>query len=80
MLTQTEAPLIRELVGNMRSWQVKSIALTDYIAMALKKGHPLSLKEQCLLSEQARRSRVIQITYRRPGKNVETIFNLHETA
>lgn len=79
MLNQVEAPLIKELIKNMRRWQIKSISLTDYISMLLRNGKPLNVKEQCLLSEQARRSRVIKITYRRPEKNVETVFNLRES-
>lgn len=79
MLNQVEAPLIKELVKNMRRWQIKSISLTDYISMLLRNDKPLNVKEQCLLSEQARRSRIIKITYRRPEKSVETVFNLQES-
>lgn len=78
MLTKTEAPLIKELIDNMRRWHLKKIALKEYQARILRKGHALNLKEQYLLSEQARRSRVIRITYRQATNQIETIFNLHE--
>lgn len=78
MLTQTEVPLIKELIDNMRRWNLERITLKEYKARALRKGHELTPKELRLLSEQARRSRIIRITYRKVSKQIETIFNLHE--
>lgn len=62
----------------MRRWHLKKIALKEYRARILRKGYELTPKELRLLSEQARRSRIIQITYRKASKQIETIFNLRE--
>lgn len=76
MLTKTEKPIVRELIEDLRCWQVGSITMNDYFSKRERKGRPLKLKEQRLLYEQVHRSNVIKISYMREHKKLVSVFSL----